>query len=202
MHVIYDNLIAILISGFLLTLIVQLTRDSNENRLDTTRYYASRVQSAAFIETIQRDFRNLGAGVDAAQPMITGFTWDNTQKTFEFKAALNPAVPTQVDEIKYELNEVPSAENVCPSTCYELKRYVKKSGSYVHDGGSMASIAEFAIVLRDGGGTVLPVGANLDDTREIEVRMAALSPFGEDRIIKRTRWQTRFKPVNLIRKDP
>ncbi len=203
MHVIYDNLIAILAAGFLLTLLVQLSRDSNDARLDSTKYYANRVQTTALIETIQRDFRNLGAGIDAANTMIVEFEWDEDDvvKTFEFKASLDPDLPTQIDQVRYELHELSSSQSNCDTgvTCFEIRRYVKNGVVYDLDGGSQASLTEFVLDLKDGNG--MPVGANLDDTREIEVKLAALSPFGEDQLIKRTRWQSRFRPPNLLRRD-
>lgn len=201
MHVIYDNLLAVLISGFLLTVLMQLSIDSNETRVDSTRYYANRVQSTAFIETMQRDFRNIGAGVDAAQTMVVSFSWTSFPRSLEFKAALATTPSPPVEEIKYEIDVVPSSQSTCGNvTCYEIKRYRKDGGTYVYDGGSQATITKFDIKLKDGDD--LEVGSgNLDDTRKIEVSLTALSPFGDNDLMKHTRWQSRLQPVNLLRKD-
>ncbi len=206
MHVIYDNLIAVLISGFLLLILVQLNRSGNEARVDSTRYYAGRIQATAFTETLQRDFRNIGSGVDAAQTMIDAFQWDSNDKYIEFYTTVGSGAGAPVEQIRYEVENAPDCQtrvsrNATPDPipCFRVDRSVWDGTQFVKDGGSMDTLTEFEIELRDGNGT--SVAGNLDDTREITLQMVAMSPLGEERIIKRMRWQTRFHPFNLTRKD-
>ena len=211
MQVIFDNLIAVLISGFLLLMLVQLNRNGNQARVNTTRYYAGHVQATSFIETLQRDFRNIGSGVDAADAMINAFQWDDDDTFIEFYATIQPdtiptAPPAPVELIRYEKVAVPDCQTRVsryaqpdPIPCFRVDRSVWDGTQFVKEGGSMDTLTEFKIEIRDGNGA--NASGNPDDTREIVVRMAALSPLGEDGIIKRTRWQTRLQPTNLTRKD-
>ena len=204
MHVIYDNLIAVLISGFLLLILVQLNRNGNQARVDTTRYYAGRAQATSFIETLQRDFRNIGSGVDATDAMISAFQWDDVDKFIEFYATIEPD-PAPVKHIRYKKVSAPDCEildeNGEPAStpCFQVVRFVYDGTQWVEKGGSMETLTKFKIEIRDGNGA--NASGNPDDTREIAVQMVALSPLGEDGIIKRTRWQTQLRPTNLTRKD-
>ena len=64
----------------------------------------------------------------------------------------------------------------------------------------MNTLTDFEIELRTWNGT--PVGGNLDETRQIVVRMAALSPKGLEEVVKQSRWQTLFRPMNLTLQGP
>jgi len=211
MHVIYDNLIAVLISGFLLLILVQLNRNGNQTRVNTTRYYAGRAQATSFIETLQRDFRNIGSGVDAADDMISAFQWDQVDTFIEFYATIEPdpeppAAPAPVKRIRYEKVSAPDCQTRVSRTappvtipCFRVVRSVYDGTQFVEEGGSMDTITDFAIDVRRANGA--SAASNLEEARAIVVRMEALSPLGEDGIIKRTRWQTRLQPTNLTRKD-
>lgn len=199
MNLLYDHLLSVIIAGIIFMVMVQLRWTGQQAQVETTRYYAGRTQMIAFIETLQRDFQNVGAGVNPTSPMITAYTWNGTEKSIEFLATVDTTAGAPVELIKYHLIAV-TGQSICGQVqCYELQRYVHTGSTYQPNGKSMSTLTEFEIQLYEGDGS--PVGANLNDAREIQVRVAALSPMGEEGIIKRSRWQTRFQPVNLTLKD-
>lgn len=206
MQFLFDHLTAVMISGLIILVAVQVQRTSQDTQVETTRYYANRTHLVAFIDMLERDFQNIGSGVDPAQPMILDFSWTDSQKYLEFRATVDTTASAPVEQIKYQLvptHLVDMGQEGTPEMvqCYELQRlvYDPVALDYQLDGKSAETLTDFEIELRTGAG--YPVGANLDETRAILVRVGALSPLGVDRITERTRWQTRFQPVNLTLKD-
>ncbi len=196
MLLLYDHILAVFIGGIIFLMIVQLQQTGQQAQVETTRYYANRTQMVAFIETLQRDFQNIGAGVNPSDQKIVSYSWNSTEKSIEFLATVDTTAGASVELIKYQLLSVPSEESPCEEVeCYEVQRFVHDGTAYQPDGKSMNTLTDFEIQLRTWNGS--PVGANLDDTREILVRVTALSPMGEEGIIKRSRWQTQFRPINL-----
>ncbi len=201
MHVLYDHILAVLIGGIILLVLVQLQQTGQQTQVEVTRYYANRKQMVTFIETLQRDFQNIGAGVNPSDQKIVSFSWNNTEKSIEFRARVDTTAGAPVELIKYQLLPVPTEESSCEEVeCYEVQRFVHDGIAYQADGKSMNTLTDFEIELRTWNGT--PVGANLDDTREILVRVAALSPLGEEGVIKRSRWQTQLRPISLTLQNP
>ena len=201
MHVLYDHALAVFIGGLIFLVLIQLQQTGQQAQVETTRYYANRTQMVTFIETLQRDFQNIGAGVNPSDQKIVSFSWNNTEKSIEFRARVDTTAGAPVELIKYQLLPVPTEESSCEEVeCYEVQRFVHDGIAYQADGKSMNTLTDFEIELRTWNGT--PVGANLDDTREILVRVAALSPLGEAAVIKRSRWQTQLRPISLTLQNP
>ncbi len=202
MHLLLDHLLAIFIAGFIFLLLVQLQRTGQEIQVDTTRHYAKRTQMVTFIETVQRDFQNVGAGVDPSNQMIVSYSWNTTEKSIEFLARVDTTAGAPVELIKYQRLSVPTEQSHCEEEvpCYEVQRFVHNGTAYQPDGKSMNTLTDFEIELRTWTGT--PVGANLDETRQIVVRVATLSPMGPEEVVKQSRWQTLFRPMNLTRQGP
>ena len=196
MHLLYDHLLAIRIAGIIFLVLLQLQVTGQQTQVETTLHYANRTQMVSFIETVQRDFQNVGAGVGPATQMIVSYTWDETEKSIEFRATVDTTAGSPVELIKYQLLAA-TGESVCDgeTTCYEVQRFVHDGTAYQPDGKSVNTLTDFEIELRTWNGT--PVTTNLAETRQIFVRVAALSPMGEEGIIKRSRWQTLFRPINL-----
>ena len=201
MHLLLDHLLAVFIAGIIFLLLVQLQRSGQQIQVETTRHYAKRTQMVTFIETVQRDFQNVGAGVDPSNEMIVSYSWNTTEKSIEFLATVDTTAGAPVELIKYQLLSVPTGESHCEEVqCYEVQRFVHDGTAYQADGKSMNTLTDFEIQLRTWNGT--PVGTNLDETRQIDVRVAALSPMGGEGVVKRSRWQTLFRPINLTLQGP
>ena len=197
MYLLYDHLLSIIVAGVIFLVLVQVQLTGQQTQVETTRYYAKRTQMVAFIETVQRDFQNIGAGVDPATQMIVSYTWNSTEQSIEFLATVDTTAGAPVELIKYQRLSVPTEQSHCEEEvpCYEVQRFVHDGSAYQPDGKSMNTLTDFKIELRTWNGT--PVVANLDETRQIAVRMAALSPMGREEVVKRSRWQTLFRPINL-----
>lgn len=204
MHFLYDHLSTLLIAGIIFLALIQLTRDGQQVQMESTQYYANRTHMVTLVETLQRDFQNLGAGVAPTDPMILSYSWTESDKSIEFLATLDTTATAPVEQIKYQLVPTPT-QALIPSCleqgvqCYEIQRFLYDGTAYQSDGGSVSTITDFALELRTASGS--SVGADPNAAREIFVRVAAFSPMGKDGIIGQSRWQTRFQPLNLHMRD-
>ncbi len=201
MHLIYDHLVAVLIAGIIFMVLIQVQWTSQQALVESTHHYTNRTKIISFVETVKQDFQNVGAGVDPSDQMIVSYTWNGSDKSIEFLARIDTTAWAPVELIKYQLLSVPTEESHCEEvSCYQVQRFVHDGAAYQPDGKSMNTLTDFEIELRTWNGT--PVGINLDETRQIVVRMAALSPKGLEEVVKQSRWQTLFRPMNLTRQGP
>ena len=201
MHILYDHLVAVLVAGIIFMVLVQVQLTGQQALVETTHHYTNRTKMISFVETVKQDFQNVGAGVDPSNQMIVSYTWNGTDKSIEFLARVDTTAGAPVELIKYQLLPVPTEESHCEEvSCYQVQRFVHDGAAYQPDGKSMNTLTDFEIELRTWNGT--PVGVNLDETRQIVVRMAALSPKGLEEVVKQSRWQTLFRPMNLTRQGP
>ena len=206
MQAVFDHLTAIVISIVIFGVLVAMQVRVQESQIDATRHYANRTHLVSFIDFLERDLPNIGAGVDPADPMILDYSWSGSNKFIEFQAIVDTAATAPVEQIKYELVPTQTVDVGIDGTidmvqCYELRRFVYDPIAMLYelDGKSQELLTDFEIELLDASGS--PIGADLNDTRMIQVRIGALSPLGPDQIIQRTRWQTLFLPINLRLKD-
>ena len=200
MYIIYDHLIAVLIAGFIFLILVQVKMQGQETQVESVRFYAGHKHMINFVDTIKRDFQNIGSGLNFDDQMIVSYTWDETEKSFAFLGRVDTTAGASVELIKYQLVEIPSNSSNCGTEqCYEVQRLVHDGISYQLAGKSAESITGFEIQLYKGNGS--PVGADLDETRQIFVQVAGISPLGQDDIIQKSRWQSRLYPANLTLKD-
>ena len=200
----FDHLTAILIAGMLTLMIFSLQKTNQESQLEATQYYAGRTHVVAMVDMLERDFRNIGAGVDSSDPMILGYQWNNTDRYIEFVATVDTTIAATPDSLKYVLApsktvQITLDDSLQTVQCFELQRHIFDGSTYVIDGLSMDTILDMDIELSLTGGA--PIGADLNETREITIKVTALSPMGVGKIIQRFRWQTTFKPYHLLLKN-
>ena len=172
--------------------------------MEATQYYAGRTHVVAMIDMLEHDFRNMGAGVDVTEPMILDYKWDAVNRHIEFLAKVDTSITATVDSLKYILAPSKTAEITLDDSLqtvqlYELQRHIFNGSTYTIDGVSMDTILDMEIELTKEGG--IPLGPDLNETREISIKVTALSPLGVGKIVQRFRWQTTFKPYHLFLKN-
>lgn len=192
MQLIYDNITAILIGTVVLLILAGIHLTSQTAGAEAGMYYMNRVQTLSLIQMIERDFPNIGAGVDPQQrDMITAYEWTEEERRFEFRAVVGTAEGAPVERVQYRVE--PVENETCARLgiqCYEVQRLANAGSGFVVSGRSNTFVSDFQI-------EVSPQTGNLADVREIRVRLTALSPAGESSTVGRTNWETRFRPFNL-----
>jgi hypothetical protein len=191
---------AILVSVVTVTLLAALAMDQQSARIDAIKYYSGRVNASQFVEIMERDFRNIGVGVEKGTAKIIDYRWDESKKYFEFKSMVDTMANASPRQIRYEMTPAAHIKFVVGNrrdslAAYKVVRYHFENGAYKGDGGSVHSITHFNITLLDQ--YEQDVSKNLENARLIDVGMIALSPLGEDESAGRFRWHTRYRPVNL-----
>ncbi len=138
------------------------------------------------------------------EDIIEDYVWDDDEKYLTFRTVVDTTAGATAKPVQYKL--VPSRtvtveENgeATSVQCYEVQRLVFDGMIWEADGKSPDTVVEFEIELLDDRGD--PLGADLSKTRQILVRVAAISPMGQDEVIRKTRWQTTFHPINLALLD-
>ena len=196
MQLILDNINAVMVGGVVLLIMAAMSLNTSEVQIDGARYYAGRLHSSELTQILERDIRNIGMGVDTSQAKIISYEWTKTNRVFEFRSVADTTHTAPTRQVKYEL--VPSKVLITDTDsvqCYQLNRYTMHSGSYMIDGQSLDTITDLNIQLLESDGSA--VGSDLKETRFVDVSLAAISPLGEDAAVRRFRWHTRFRPINL-----
>ncbi len=195
-----DYLSAILVSmavGVLLLVIMQNARETN---IDATKYYASKSHALHIMDTIQRDVRNLGAGVPDTDAAILSRTGDDPTTLFQFYATVDTATTADPILIQYRLSE---AEGPCPeATCYHFTREVAVDGAFVAIGGGNNILTQFRITLLDENNVEV---VTLDDARIAEIEMQAWPAMGRTAddagSFIPTHWNTQIRLLNMYYRE-
>lgn len=200
----FDHLTAMFIAGMLVLLIFAAQRSNQDAQVESAQYYAGRTNMVALTDMLAHDFRNLGAGVDPAAPMILDYKWDTSGRYIEFVSMVDTTTTATADSLKYVLVPSKTVKAVLDDSlqtiqCYELQRLLYNGTAYTISGVSMDTIIEFEIALSKAGGA--PLSTDINDAREVHIQMSALSPLGVGKVIQRFRWQTKLQPFNLGLKD-
>lgn len=200
-----DHIISIMIGGLVMLIMATVYLDGQEAGVEITMQYSGRVNALNLIEMVQRDFSNIGSGVDTADPMILDYVWNATTKYIEFRGVVDTAATAPVELLRYQVVFVDSAQinfndSLQTVALFEVQRLVDDAGTYRETGVSASTIREFDVSLLNATGS--SVGGAFNDTRQIEVRMVALPSAIDTRINRHNYWQTRIRPPNLTLKDP
>lgn len=198
MQFIYDNLIASLVAAIVLFMLIGVQLATQRANVEANLHYMNRAKTRALIEMIERDFPNIGSGVEAGtEAMITSYGWtDPAYRHFEFKAVTDPSPGASPQAIRYLM--MPSNSPVCEQAevpCWRVERQVDAGSGFEAAGSSGETLTEFEIEL-------LPFTGDLREVREVRVRLASLSPAGEEGLVGRTTWETRFHPFSLGLQSP
>ena len=204
MFFLQDHLISIMIAGIVLLALTKLFTEIRESGVETTVQTSGNIHALDFIKILQQDFHNIGADVDAADPMIVDYRWDNVGKYITFRGNVNPDTAKTVDQIRYRLVASDSihthlGDSLQLIPAYEIVREQDSLGVFKYTGSSINTVREFEITLRDAAGTIL--AANWDSTRQIEVRMITVPPLAPDQVSHHKEWRTSFRPASLTMKD-
>ena len=207
-----DHLVSLIIGGLVLFVLTQIYFESVDAGVDVTNQYASYSNSLEFIEFIQRDFPNIGAGMAAADTMMLGYQWNAAGKFLEFTGAVggSPSSPTQ--RIRYQVVSADSlntyiADSLHKVPVFEVQRLVRDSlGVLQFSGASAPSIQQFDIHLYNAAGIQLDTSGvltpiQLDSTRVIEVTMQSMPNLATSKSSHNSMWQTRYRPQSLALKN-
>jgi hypothetical protein len=197
MHFFLDHLGAVVLAGIVLLIVASVGLRQQRSDVDAVGEYAGSTRTLGMISMIERDFGNMGSGVAPSDSVLLKWLWTDSLGVIEFRGRVDTSAFAPIKDIKYEF--LPGANPTCTDLgvmCYEIRRYERAGGPYLLRGRSSPIVTKFDIDLRRETG--LPVGANLDQTRTVDVSLTTLVSFSQGTSDERTHWLTRFRPANMI----
>lgn len=205
MTFIFDNLVASLVGMVAMLMLVTVMTRNTQSNVQASKYYAARVQGNALVEMIKGDLSNIGAGVTDRSDMLEApEASDDGARTesFAFRADIDDQSPG-AEHVRYTLQEVDGGctagtdvdgSDTGTIACWELVREEEEGANWVVAGKSPPSITEFTLTLYDASGNAT---ADAAAAREVGVELVLLSPLGQEGIVQKSRWSSRFRPMNL-----
>ena len=199
MHIIFDNLTAILIGGIVLLILLAVQVRSSEINLEQTSMYTAKQLSLDFAEWLEDDLVTLGTNFDSTDARFTLPTnASGNTTTFEFyQDSINVAAfpPDTVRiETRYVLTAASVAE-VADSTVqlYDLTRSVRMQGpsgwsAWTTDGQSPSQLSYFEIELLNRDGQTV---ATESATSYIRVAFSLVPPYQSSKqYLREVNWGT------------
>ena len=199
MHIIFDNLTAILIGGIVLLVLLVVQVRSGEINLEQTSMYTAKQLSLDFAEWLEDDLVTLGTNFDSTDVRFSLPTQVGGNTTaFEFyQDSINYAV-LPPDTVRIETRYVLSASSiaeVADSTVqlYDLTRSVRTQGAsgwsaWTTDGQSPSQLSYFEIELLDRQGQTV---ATESATAYIRVAFSLVPPYQSSKqYLREVNWGT------------
>ena len=188
MHDYIYHIIGTMIAIMVFVILIGTQHAAQEASVDAAQYYMSKTRMLALVDLIERDFTNIGSGMQNVQDAIATLDTTSATRQFTFWARTDPA-STDAQQISYQWTLTGTQED---DPHYEITRLVDGNPSM-----SLNSMTEVVVRLFDEN--LNPVVGNYPDTRRIYVGVrAAISDDGSGSI-EQTQWSSMFRPVNLTR---
>lgn len=193
MQFIIDHITGVVVAATVLLVLAVTQFRGRDASIDATQYSAAKTRVLAIAEAIERDFSNIGSGMDSVKYAIVGLDTTSSTKYFEFAGQTIQADPT-VRTIRYQWTQTGTKELAAGQVpTYTIQRIIDGSVS----GSSLPTVTGFTIDLMTADSAM--VITNYADTRIVGVNLKAVSPVGVSKGIEQTRWVKVFRPMNLTR---
>jgi hypothetical protein len=193
MQMLLDHLASVAIAGLILLSILALQMRGKDASIEATQFYDSKIRLLSIAEVIERDFSNIGSGVDSVQYAITSLDTVSVPARFIFQArtdTLDKAAHTLIYE--WEPTGSVALSDTTYST-YTVKRIINGAIS----GTNVGSITSLSIKLFNEAG--IEITTNYADTRRLNVRVKTISTLGVNSEVELSGWNKNFRPMNLTR---
>jgi hypothetical protein len=196
MQFLLDHIAAVVISGIILLVIIATQYRGQQTNIDATQFYDSRIRLLDMVQSVERDFTNMGSGVDSVQYAISSFDTLSSPATISFFARtdstdFNPHTVTY----QWESTDSLTLKDKTKIPTYTVKRLIDGNMS----GQSVGAITGFRVDLltRDS----LAVNANFKDVRFVNVLLRVASTLGTNAQVEETNWRKQFRPMNMTREQ-
>jgi hypothetical protein len=205
MHLLLDHLGATVAAGgvLLLLALVQLTGQTTTVR--AVEFSASRTTTGAFLEVLEQDLANVGAGVPAGAARIhaleAGEEDGALTTAFEFSGVVDPTEGAAVTRVRYEARPAGTVEvttaggGLTRVPAYALVRLVERGGANEETARTAGTDTEFEVRLLDDAGA--PVLLAFDAARVVAARLSAAPFSGRGAPLAGARFDRRFRLQHL-----
>lgn len=195
MQFLLDHLASVVITGILLLAILATQFRGQQASVDAVQYYDAKIRLLSLVQMIERDFTNIGSGVDSVKFAITELDTVSVPAEFTFLARTD-STDNASHTVTYQWEEEGDVTLKDKTTIptYTVRRIIDGAIS----GTSTGSVTNFRIDLFTADSFI--VAANYAATRFINVSVKSVSTLGTVAQVEQSGWNKSFRPVNLTRK--
>jgi len=196
MQFLLDHLAAVVIAGLLLLVIIATQFRGQQTGIDATQFYDTRTRLLDLVQSVERDFSNLGSGADSVQYAIQEFDTLSTPARISFVARTDSSDPSgHTVTYRWTATDSVQLKDLTMQPTYTVERLIDGNLS----GQSIGSVTGFRVDLltRDS----LAVSSNFKQVRLINVLLSAASTLGTNAQIEQSSWRKQFRPMNLTRAE-
>lgn len=193
MQFLLDHIAAVMITGIILLVILATQYAGQQTNIDATQYYDVKTRMLDLVESIERDFTNLGSGIDSVKFAIQSFDTTGVPASISFAARTDSTDPSaHIITYQWEVDGSVTLKDTTVST-FTVRRLIDG----IVSGMSTGSITLLRIDLLRADS--LNVGVNYANTRLINVILRASSTLGTNEQVEQSSWRKQFRPVNMTR---
>lgn len=202
MHIIWENLVAMLIVMSIALLMVVLNERNQRVLTETTAYNSLKTHGVAFTQVLRRDMQGVvEVGTHGEEFPDSSFVFtarvgaDTTLREIKYKRRKMGVLDLYVGEEDGEML-------IEDRPYYEIQRFVREAGTndpWQLSGGSAAALIAWEIQPLNENRVPLSTSADLSNARMIYVRFEMASPYLATRTVDRLRWETTFVPPQRSR---
>lgn len=194
MQFLLDHIAAAMIAGLLLLVIMATQFAGQQTNIDATQYYDAKIRLLDLVQSVERDFTNIGSGLDSVQFAIQEFDTVSVPARISFAARTDSTIPGW-QLVTYQWEETGSVTLKDNSTIptYTVQRLINGAVS----GTSTGSITGFRVDLLRADS--ISITTNFQDTRLVNVIMSTASTLGTNEQVEQSRWRKQFRPMNMTR---
>ena len=195
MQFLLDHLASVVITGILLLAILATQFRGQQASVDAVQFYDAKTRLLSLVQMIERDFTNIGSGVDSVKFAITELDTVSVPAEFTFLARTD-STDSAAHTVTYQWEEEGDVTLKDKTTIptYTVRRIIDGSIS----GTSTGAVTNFRIDLFTADSFI--VAANYAATRFINVSVKSVSTLGTVAQVEQSAWNKSFRPVNLTRK--
>lgn len=195
MQFLFDHLASVVITGIILLAIIATQFRGQQASVDAVQFYDAKTRMLSLVQMVERDFTNIGSGVDSVKYAITDLDTVSVPAEFTFLARTDSA-NFAAQTVTYQWEEEGSVR--LKDKSYVPTYTVRRLINGVTSGISSGAITDFRIDLFTADSIV--IGTNYASTRLVNVSMKSVSTIGTVQQAEQSHWNKSFRPVNMTRK--
>ena len=180
-----DNLNAMIVTPVVVVLSLGIFLATQQDRIDTISRTSGVHGTFETTDWIERDLKNLGAGVPEGEPVLLNFTATGPLPSLTFRAGTDTSVVAPPRTIRYERAAV-------TDSTFELRRYEVGASGETLTARSMSSYSGIELDLKSRDGRS---ASDLSDAHAVSIRLTTSPERVGDKPVE---WRQEF----YVRNDP
>jgi len=194
MQFLLDHIAATMIAGLLLLVILATQFAGQQTNIDATQYYDAKIRLLDLVQSVERDFTNIGSGIDSVKSAIQEFDTLSVPAHISFAARTDSTIPDwQLVTYQWEETGSVTLKDYSTIPTFTVQRLINGAVS----GTSTGAITGFRVDLLRADS--ISITTNFEDMRLVNVIMSTASTLGTNEQVEQCQWRKQFRPMNMTR---